>query len=127
VVSLRQPGSRVGPPTGQHLAAAGPDTVSDGLWEQIAWAGLESALVAGRIVGSSGEVRVLRAAASIAGGHPIDLGDLAAGLDRSSLTLLLAAIAHAAGSHDHCETTYDVDGVPQSGRQLPPLVAWLMG
>ena len=58
------------------------DIDSDGLWAQIAWAGLESALVAGRIVGSSGEVRVLGAAASIAEGHPIDFGDLAAGLDR---------------------------------------------
>ncbi|MCW2901185.1 MAG: uncharacterized protein JWO67_3450 [Streptosporangiaceae bacterium] len=105
-----------------------PDIECDGLWAQIAWAGLESALVAGRIVGSNGEVRVLRAAASIAEGHPVDLGDLAAGLDRPALTLLLAAIAHAAGSHDHWETTYDVGGVPQSGRQLPPLIAWpLMG
>src|SRR4051812_45850097 len=39
-----------------------------------------------------------------AGGHPIDLGDLAAGLDRRALTLVLAAIAHAAGSHEHQHT-----------------------
>ncbi len=101
-----------------------PDIDSDGRWAQIAWPDLERALVAGRIVGSSGEVRMLCAAASIAEGHPVNLGDLAAGLNRTSLTLLLAAVAHAAGSHDHRETTYDVDGAPHAGSQLPPLAPW---
>jgi hypothetical protein len=101
-----------------------PDIESDDLWAQIAWPQLEPMLLAGRIVGGSSEVRVLRAAASIAEGHPVDLGDLAAGLDRPSLTLLLAAIAHAAGSHDHRKTTYDVDELPHANKQLPPLFAW---
>ena len=98
------------------------DIDCDGLWAQIVWPDLESALVAGRIVGGSCEVGLLRAAASIAEGHPIDLGDLAAGLDRPSLTLLLAAIAHAAGSHDHRAAS--VDGNPYGGPLLPPLAAW---
>jgi hypothetical protein len=38
--------------------------------------------------------------------------------------MLLAAIAHAAGSHDHRELTYDRDGIGQPGDLLPPLVAW---
>jgi hypothetical protein len=69
-------------------------------------------------------VGVLRAAASIADGHPVDLGDLAAGLDRRALTLLLAAIAHAAGSHEHRDLIYGSDGVPRPGDRLPPLIAW---
>lgn len=105
-----------------------PDIDSAGLWAQITWADLESALGAGRIVGSSGDVWVLRAAASIAEGRRVDLGDLAASLDRPSLTLLLAAAAHAAGSHDHWEPTHAVEELPHSGRRLPPLVPWpLMG
>src|SRR4051794_23389024 len=80
------------------LITLAPDIDGDGLCAQIAWPDLEPALSAGLIFGSSGEVRVLRAAASIAEGSPVDLGDLAAGLDRRALTLLLAAMAHAAGS-----------------------------
>jgi hypothetical protein len=47
-----------------------------------------------------------------------------AGLDRLALTLALAAIAHAAGSHEHHDTARDPDGVPHPGGRLPPLVAW---
>jgi hypothetical protein len=79
---------------------------------------------AGLIVGSSGELRVLHAAASIADRYPVDLGDLAAALDRCTLHLVLAAIAHAAGSHEHRDVTYGIDGVPCLGGRLPPLVAW---
>jgi hypothetical protein len=79
------------------LITLAPDIDGDGLRTQIVWPDVERALSVGLIFGSSGEVRVLRAAASIAEGHPVDLGDLAAGLNRRALTLLLAAIAHAAG------------------------------
>ncbi|MFL6116989.1 MAG: hypothetical protein ACJ786_37400 [Catenulispora sp.] len=106
------------------LITVAPEVDGEGRWAQIAWPDLEPALSTGLIVGSSGEVRVLRAAASIADGRPIDLGDLAAGLDRRALTLLLAAIAHAAGSHDHRRLTYDGDGIARPGDRLPPLVAW---
>lgn len=93
------------------------------MWAQIAWPDLEPALSDGLIVGSSGQLRVLRAAKGIGDG-PVDLGDLAAGLDRRTLTLELAAIAHAAGSHDHRDLTYASDGIPHPGDPLPPLVAW---
>ena len=69
------------------------------------WPDLGAALAAGSLVGSSGELHVLHAAASIADGYPVDLGDLAAGLDRRALTLVLAAIADAAGSHEHTATS----------------------
>lgn len=52
---------------------------------------------------------LLRAAASLVDGQSVDLGDVAASLDRGSLTLLLAAIAHAGGSHDQREETTDLD------------------
>ncbi|CCG04788.1 hypothetical protein [Blastococcus saxobsidens] len=96
----------------------------DGLWAHIAWPGLDGAVGIGTITGSSSQRRVLQAAASIADGHPIDLGDLAAGLDRRALTLVLAAIAHAAGSHEHHHITRDLDGAPHPGGRLPPLVPW---
>ena len=99
------------------------DIDDGGLWAQVAWPDLEPALAAGLISGGSGEVR-LRAAASIADGRQIDLGDVAAGLDRRALTLLLAAIAHAAGSHHHQDVAYDVDGLPRPGSPLPRLVDW---
>lgn len=92
--------------------------------QQIRWPDIEGALSAGLIVGSSGQPRVLSAAVSIANGHPVDLGDLAARLDRRALPLVLAAIAHAAGSHDHRASAYDPDGIPHLGDRLPPLVAW---
>ena len=96
----------------------------EGLWAHIAWPDLDAALRIGTITGSSSQRWVLHAAASIADGHPIDLGDLAAGLDRRALTLVLAAIAHAAGSHEHHHTARDPDGVPHPGGRLPPLVPW---
>jgi hypothetical protein len=85
------------------------DVDGDGLWAQVAWSDLDAALRAGRIGGSSSQLRLLRAAASLAEGQPVDLGDLAAGLDRDGLALLLAAVAHAGGSH---------------GDDLPPLAPW---
>jgi hypothetical protein len=100
-----------GPPTGQ---AAGIG------WAQVTWTDLDTALRDGRIVGSAGQLRLLRAAASLAEGHPVALGDLAAGLDRDNLRLLLAAVAHAGGSHEHRAT--DPDG--HLGDPLPPLVPW---
>src|SRR3954454_24787510 len=59
-----------------QLASAGlitlsPQTDGEEVWAQIAWPSLEPALSAGLIFGSSGEVRVLRAAASIAEGSPV--------------------------------------------------------
>jgi hypothetical protein len=41
---------------------------------------------------------LIRAAAPIADGRPVDLGDTASGLDRQHLQLLLAALSHAGGS-----------------------------
>ena len=85
------------------------DVDGEGLWAQIAWPEVDAALRAGTIGGSGSQLRLLRAAASLADGQPVDLSDLAAGLDRAALALLLAAVAHAGGSH---------------GDDQPPLAAW---
>jgi hypothetical protein len=85
------------------------DVDGDGLWAQVSWPDLDAALHAGTISGSNSQLWLLRAAASLADGQPVDLGDLAAGVDRDGLALVLAAVAHAGGSH---------------GDDLPPLAPW---
>jgi hypothetical protein len=50
---------------------------------------------------SGGETRVLRIAASLLDGEPVDLSRNLAGIDREHVQLVLAAIAHASGSHEH--------------------------
>ena len=100
------------------------DLDGEGLWAQIDWPALAPALSAGLLVGSECEEWVLRTAASIADGSPIDLGDLAAGLDRRTLTLVLAALAHAAGSHDHPAVTPGPGNPSRAVGTLPPAVAW---
>jgi hypothetical protein len=59
---------------------------------------------------SSGEQRLLLITASIAGEHPTSLGDALTGLDRDTLDLILAAAAHAGGSHEHSEMTWGTNG-----------------
>lgn len=81
---------------------------------------------------SGGERRVLDIAAALAGdGQPVALGEAVSGLDRKHLELVLAAIAHAAGSHEHSEavTTENADGVRQLVRteRLGSLYPWPEG
>ena len=47
-----------------------------------------------------GEGRVLRIAASIAGGVPVDLREAVTGLDENNAVLAAAAVLHAAGHRD---------------------------
>lgn len=60
----------------------------------------------------AGERRLLMIAASIGGGTRINLADVISGLDRRVLDLVLAAISHLAGSHEHSEymPTIQADG-----------------
>ena len=113
-----------------ELQAAGLVTIAldadadGGPWAAVQWTEVDGALRRGAVGGSGGQLRLLRVAASLAEGQPVDLADLTAGLERRELTLLLAALAHAAGSHEHREVRRDGDGVPQVGALLGPLVAW---
>jgi hypothetical protein len=100
------------------------DAVDGGPWAAVQWAELDIALRAGRISGTGGQLRLLRAAAGLAEGQPVALDDLTSGLDRAELTLLLAALAHAAGSHEHRAVRRDADGVPHAGAPLGPVIGW---
>lgn len=111
-----------------RLRAAGMVTIEaepvDGqLWARIEWPELDTALARGRLRGSPEQLPVLRVAASLADGHPIDLADVAVALDRRTLGLVLAAVAHAAGSHDHRDAAPAGCG-PDAEVRLGPLIAW---
>lgn len=72
---------------------------------------------------SGGERRVLAIAGALVSGPTlVDLADVASGLDRSHLALVLAALAHAGGSHEHSDFT--VQAGETVFRRLGPLVAW---
>lgn len=66
---------------------------------------------------SGGERSMLRIIASIGGGAPVDLSDELSGLDRVNLKLVLAAVSHAGGSHEHSEFIENPDGTHSFGRQ----------
>jgi len=112
------------------LQAAGLITIAldgeadGGPWAAVQWADLDGALRTGAIAGTGGQRRLLRAAAGLADGQPVDLADLTAGVDRRELTLLLAAVAHAAGSHEQAAVVPSPDGVPGPRRPVGPVVAW---
>lgn len=69
----------------------------------IRWVDAIAALDDGRLYASGTAARLLRVAASIAAGEPVDLSDAVSGLDRQNLALLLAALSHANGSQAHKE------------------------
>lgn len=56
-----------------------------------------TALNAGEFPSSSGEKRMLRLAASLAGDVPVQLGNAVTGIDDRNVDLLVAAILHACG------------------------------
>ena len=109
---------------GLIMIALDGDAVDGGPWAAVQWPELDPALRTGAIAGTGGQLRLLRAAASLADGQPVDLADLTAGVDRAELTLLLAALAHAAGSHEHRDVIRDDGGVPHAGPPLGPVVSW---
>ncbi len=72
---------------------------------------------------SGGERRLLGVVGALVSGPTVvDLADVASGLDRPHLGLVLAALAHAGGSHEHSDFSL------QDGRavfcRLSPLVDW---
>jgi hypothetical protein len=56
---------------------------------------------------SGGERRLLAVVASLAGGQRVDLAGALPGLDRDNVALVLAAVAHTAGTHQHSELVVD--------------------
>jgi hypothetical protein len=63
----------------------------------IDWEAAISALDAGGLPSSSGERRMLRLAASLAGQAPVTLGDAVTGIDDRNVALLVKAVLHASG------------------------------
>lgn len=63
----------------------------------IDWEAAITALDSGEFPSSSGEKRMLRLAASLAGGIPVQLGDAVTGIDHRNVGLLVKAILHASG------------------------------
>lgn len=83
--------------------------------------------------GSGSEVRVLRIACSLGGGRPIDLAEAVSSLDRTNLAIVLAAIAHANGSHQQKDNSWFTDAIangetavrpPADEPYLPSVFAW---
>jgi hypothetical protein len=71
-----------------------------GLMAAIDWSAVWMALEDGRLPCSSGECQVLRVAASIAEGVPIDLRDAVTCLDAVNSALVARAVLAAGGHHE---------------------------
>jgi hypothetical protein len=63
----------------------------------IEWAEVITALHARQLPCSGGEHRILRIAASLASGIPVDLRDVLSGLDNTNLDLVARTVMHAGG------------------------------
>jgi hypothetical protein len=64
---------------------------------EVDWAAAIAALDAGDLPCSGGEQRMLRLAASIAGGTPVSLRDTLSGIDHRNIQLVITAVLHASG------------------------------
>jgi hypothetical protein len=78
----------------------GWEAFSAGVMAAVDFEAAAAALVAGVLPCSPGEGRVLRLAASIAAGVPVDLREALTGLDGANSGLVAAAVLHAAGHQD---------------------------
>jgi len=56
------------------------------------------------------ELLIVHLAASLIGEERVNLAEEVTGLDREGLDILLAAIAHAGGSHEHGGVEFGQDG-----------------
>ena len=73
---------------------------NDGL-AAIDWETAITALTSGELPCSGGEQRILKLAASLAAGIPVDLNDAVTGLDPHNSRLLVAAVLRASGQRRH--------------------------
>jgi hypothetical protein len=74
-----------------------PDTAGGGVLAVVAWRAAVRALSSGRLPCSGSEGSVLRIAASIAGGVPVDLSECLSTLDESTVGLVVDAVLRAGG------------------------------
>lgn len=74
---------------------------------------------------SGSERRIIQIVASLySEAHPVALEDVVSGLDRENMVLVLAALAHANGSHAHSSVVLDDDGAPVRFERLASLYPW---
>lgn len=73
------------------------DSAGSGVLAVVGWRAAVRALGAGRLPCSAGEGHVLRIAASIAEGVPVDLGECLCGLDDGGIGLVVDAVLRAGG------------------------------
>jgi hypothetical protein len=73
--------------------------IADGLatMAEIDWPAAITALDHGDLPASGSEQQILRLAASIADGLPVDLHDALTGLDRANVNLVITAVLHTSG------------------------------
>ena len=84
-----------------EIAVESGREIADGaVMTAVDWEAAVAALDVGRLPCSGGEGRVLRIAASIAAGVPVDLREAVTGLDENNAMLAAAAVLHAAGCRD---------------------------
>jgi hypothetical protein len=79
-------------------------SLTDGVTElaHINWQAAITSRDSGHLPCSGGENRILRLAASIAAGIPVDLNDALSGLDQASVNRVVCAVRHANGRRpDH--------------------------
>jgi hypothetical protein len=74
-------------------------SITDGVTElaHIDWPAVIASRDSGHLPCGSAENRILRMAASIAAGIPVDLNDALCGLDPASIALVVRAVRHANG------------------------------
>ncbi|HEY6422716.1 MAG TPA: hypothetical protein VIY28_05575 [Pseudonocardiaceae bacterium] len=77
----------------------GDDLAGEGMLAWVKWPAVVRALDAGRLGCSGSEAGVLRIAASLAEGVPLDLGDAVSGLDAVNGVLVARAVLAAGGHH----------------------------
>ncbi|MDI2037161.1 hypothetical protein [Paenarthrobacter nitroguajacolicus] len=73
---------------------------------------------------SGGEARFLLLTASLAGNVHVVLADVLIGLDRHVIDLILAAVSHSTGSHDHPGISLGEDGTPTFSGLPTTLYPW---
>jgi hypothetical protein len=76
-----------------------PDSCGAGVLAVVGWRAAVRALGAGRLPCSGGEGHVLRLAASIADGVPVDVGECLSVLDEANVGLVVAAVLRASGRY----------------------------
>jgi ABC-type molybdenum transport system ATPase subunit/photorepair protein PhrA len=102
-----------------HAASTTPEGYQEHAWIDFAAIPEEAGALSG------GERRFLMLAASLAEDVPVVLGEVVPGLDRDNLDLVLAAIAHAGGSHQHSDICFNEDGSMSRGKgYLDSLHPW---